>query len=658
MIQNYATSAFSWSSQHKFWATIFLLFAVFYSLSDSIYSAAVLDRTYDEGKHFAWSKRLWKERNAERINTSYNSKTPITLINVAARKVAAVVGITHWKSQEFISRLATMPLFLALLLLVYWVCKRTAGWEAAYLATAAVALDPNMVANSSFITVDTAMAFAVVLCTASALMLWHRLTYSAAIYFGAALGFALSVKFSSVLLLALALILVPRALIYPRQEDIAQRCLRTLSITLIAATTASLVICFMYLFINIGEPLANIPFRSSLFQSIAASMPNLRLPLPSGFLTGIDICLHDERDKEWNVVLFGNWYGSGVWYYFLVLWLFKTPLTLLFVQALLLYQWLRHPLKSLSSDSWLWGFTFLVFLGYFSFLFRTQVGYRFILMLVPLAWITLTCSPGHVKNISHGFNFQTASKKFLWVLALMVTGTTIETIGFFGDPLTFSNLLIWPKHHAYKIIADSNIDWDQNHIRIGQYLRKEKITTRINPPHILPGHNTFQLNILTGVRWNFTQHQWLRENLEPDGHYLHTFLYYQISDKEFHQFITAERSYKALDIKSASTDNCWQQNYIDASRTEIDVPLAPQAHKKLSVCLRTPETINVVVMAPAGSAEVGIQHQDGHCEYLALNAEQQLWFRLQAGRHKLCVTPLSLGSLKIQAADEEVSTPM
>ena len=81
------------AGRHRWLASILLLLAVSYSIANCVYSAAILDRTYDEYAHLEWSKRLWQDGVSSRTEYRYNSKTPISLINGGARKLAEKFGI-------------------------------------------------------------------------------------------------------------------------------------------------------------------------------------------------------------------------------------------------------------------------------------------------------------------------------------------------------------------------------------------------------------------------------------------------------------------------------------------------------------------------------------------------------------------------------------
>jgi hypothetical protein len=156
-----------------------------------------------------------------------------------------------------------------------------------------------------------------------------------------------------------------------------------MGLTALIGGAAILCICAGYLFADIGVALAAINPSSGVMQKVLAVAPGLRLPLPKAFLTGFDLMMSFER-LPWNVVLLGHYYSSGIWYYFFVVWLVKTPLVMMAAEtagvglglargALFRAFW---PIFLLVS--------FVGFLAFFSFYFRTQVGLRYVLMCVPL----------------------------------------------------------------------------------------------------------------------------------------------------------------------------------------------------------------------------------------------------------------------------------
>ena len=114
-----------------------------------------------------------------------------------------------------------------------------------------------------------------------------------------------------------------------------------------------------------GRPLAALDLRSALFLRLAAAAPNLRLPLSAAFLTAFDASLASER-RDWNVVVLGHRYAKGVPYYFVLMWLLKTPVLVVGAVTWGLRRAARQP--ALRRDPWirLLAVNLFVLLGYFS----------------------------------------------------------------------------------------------------------------------------------------------------------------------------------------------------------------------------------------------------------------------------------------------------
>src|SRR5207244_3918371 len=112
----------------------------------------------------------------------------------------------------------------------------------------------------------------------------------------------------------------------------------------------------------------------------------LALPVPAAFLTGLDRSLSTERG-EWNVLILGRRYPHGIWYYFALLWLLKTPVGLLVAEAVGLVRAARDHVLRASPAARLLAWNLGLTLVYFSLFFHAQIGFRFVLMAIPLALI-------------------------------------------------------------------------------------------------------------------------------------------------------------------------------------------------------------------------------------------------------------------------------
>ncbi|HET7746993.1 MAG TPA: glycosyltransferase family 39 protein, partial [Vicinamibacteria bacterium] len=150
------------------------------------HAARVQGWTYDEPIHLAWSERLlatgeWERESRER----FNSKTPIVIPSVLAARASGAADVARTR---FAARLPTVAWLAALLGLVFAVGRERFGPAAGGLAAAACALDPNLVANASLVTVDVPFAAATLLLLWSAVRAFERPSAGRAVLAGAAFG--------------------------------------------------------------------------------------------------------------------------------------------------------------------------------------------------------------------------------------------------------------------------------------------------------------------------------------------------------------------------------------------------------------------------------------------------------------------------------------
>ena len=231
---------------------------------------------------------------------------------------------------------------------------------------------------------DVAFALFHFLALAAAFALASRPSPWRGLILGLALGLAFATKFSAVLLVP-GIVLAFLAVRGETAEPHGGR--RAVLALLVAAGTATVTIGAAYLFAGVGTRMADMRWDSAPFAFLAARWPTLRLPVPADFLTGIDLSLARERTLKWRVVMLGQQYPRGVWYYFALLWLMKTPVLLLAAEATGYLRairtgilWRSPPLRFLAAN-------LALPLVYFSLLFHAQIGYRFVLMCVPLGYI-------------------------------------------------------------------------------------------------------------------------------------------------------------------------------------------------------------------------------------------------------------------------------
>ena len=589
------------------------------ALVHAAYASWRQDWTLDERVHLEWSRRLLDERVTERDSAGrFDSKTAFSLVHVVAHRAAG--GSFESPGARLAARLPTV-LCLGLLFAATWALGRHVfGDTAPWVAVAMVALDPNLVAHGSVATVDVPYALATVLTLWTVLRFARRPTWPAGIALGASLGLAFLAKFSAVLLLPG---LAAAVLVIGPDERREWRRGRTILALLLVAATAAAVLCVGYVFAEVGTPLGAIDLRSGPFRRLASALPGLRLPLPTPFLTGIDRSFASER-SEWGVVIFGRRFPHGVGYYFAVVWPLKTPLFLLAAQVGGLFAALRAGLLRPRPALFL-AVNLALTLTYFSFLFQTQLGFRFILMCVPL--VAILAAPG-LAVIAEGRRWAPAA-------ALAIAVTLLETAPYAGNPLSFTNAAVQPKRLVFRVLADSNVDWGQNRDKIAAWMAERGIpANRLDPLHALPGTNVFTLNALTGAGvFDYERHRWLRENASPIGHLGHTYLVFELDDALYDRLLDENRRLapSAYADGSCGAEEAAQLAPGGKVPFEVDGPAAES--RVWTLCVSTTRGTDLGLRGFKGGIRVGPLVSEADPKWETVLQDQLVWYRLEPGRH-------------------------
>jgi predicted ribosomally synthesized peptide with SipW-like signal peptide len=583
------------------------------ALASVTVAAWTQDSTIDEPFHIDYARLLVAGEPLTREGI-YNSKTPALVPSVWAGNLAIRAGVPVSKQLQAITRLTTALYFVALLAAVFFFVRSLAGPPAGWIAVLCCSLEPNLVAHASLNTVDVAFALANLLALWAMLAFARQADWKTTAWLGLALGFAFTVKFTG-------LFLVPAVLSLPFwRKDGAwpgrRERLRRAGWVAIAVLLSMLAISAAYYFRDVGRPLSAHAFVTRPFQALSAWLGWLRLPLPEQYLLGVDMVAAHESEG-YRVILFDRVYEAGVWYYFLALWFFKTPIALML--ATLAGVWLGWRSGALRQP----GMTLLFFqsalyLAYFSFLFRTQLGYRFVLMLVPIAFVFLAV----------GLKDWWAKPKGAYAAAAIALLSLAELAPYFGHALAFSNSFLLPKKDAYRVLADSNLYWGEYRGQIAVLLHQHGMRAVANPSHILPGRNAIDSLDLSGVRWTPLRHQWTRQNLQTSGHLKHVIFLYDVTQREFDRFLDEERRR----APSKPYGGC-------TGPSSGSVRVQGREAGATQVCVNATEVTDISLAVHSGTAHVVHAGSDDRCTVYADAVEPggELWFRLEPGTHRICV---------------------
>jgi len=603
-----ASPPFPWRELVLQWLSIW---AVVLAVASATYSAWDQDWTFDEHGHLHYPRAVI-DGNLPSRDGFYSSKTPALLPNILLERLAFRLGLKQPKVIKFVDRLGNVLYLVALLVVVFFFTRRFSDSLTAWMAVLICSLDQNIVAHSGLATVDGPFALACLVALWTMILFADDPKLKTTLLLGAGFGFALTVKFTGLYLVPAFASLA----FWQLGGGMSWRhFFRRLGWLAVAGLAACLFISATYFFRDFGWEFGAHQYWTPLFKRLSEWIGWMRLPLPGEYFLGADRVASIERGK-FNVIILNRWYDWGVWYYFIVLWFLKNPLGLITGTAVA--GWLgiksrafRQPGMRLLFAQW------LLYFVYFSFLFHTQVGYRYVLMLAPLTWVFVAVGAKDWWKKPAG-TYAVIAGVFLCLF---------EIAPYFGHPIAFSNSLLLPKKEAYRYIADSNLYWNEYNSQLPELIREHGLAqVAVNPVHILPGYNVFDGNMLNGVFWNFEQHRWVRDHLRPVDHIRHVLFVYDVNEEEFGRFLDDKRTFAGLTRVYPCVGNPMRSAGLALSDPTVRY-----------LCVDALETSDLSVRAFTGSARIGAVNGEGRCQNDQVHGAQEVWFRLKMGRHVFCI---------------------
>ncbi len=622
------------------WLRIATVIAVAFTFGNALWAAWDQGITYDEFYHLEWPRRLLYERIDERDSAlRFDSKTPVLLPAVITVSSLQRMGVESERALRFAARL-TPILYLAFSLGLVALVARSIDPAGSWLAVLLVALDPNMAANASIATSDVAYAVAVLLLAWA--MMRSSESWTSSVLIGAVLGLAFAVKYTAVLLVPIALLNVAGR--GPRSPT-------AITVRILAMTGAScFAVSILYLLVGVGVPLGSMPFQSPPFQSLAHAWPSLRLPFPGSVLTGIDRSMSHNDHLGWNCYLFGEIHQGGVWYYFVAHWLMKTPVALLVAVMVGLFK-----MRTAWRDRWVGipGVLFGIHLAYFSFFFSTQLGIRYALLCIPLASIIAGCGLARI-----------GSRGAWWLLPVAALALA-ERLPYWGDPIAFTNLSVWPKSRAYWYTADSSLDYGQNRERLPRYVKELGLAAIIDQAAVTPGLYVVSANNLTKFG-NFRAHRWLIDHDVPVINLGFTDFGFSITGERFEAYMNDTRVVPSLpDFEDLCSGLL--PHYPPGSKLPFVRHDHPDGGRLWVVCVRSRKGADLGFTVEEGRLLFGRVDGGKSCSTDILQANQAAWLRIpRGGNGQLCLREIPFrrtylpylldGSLTVrgQGADVEI----
>jgi len=374
-------------------------------------------------------------------------------------------------------RLTAAILTLLCGLLVFLGTKEMFGTGAAFIALTLLAFDPNLIAHGAYVTTDAGAAcfmFATVYAFYRYVKVpsWQRLALV-----GVALGLALAIKHSAVLLFPILLLLAIGEVVRGRRasgkdsevmESLGKQALRFF-LSLAAITAISLAILWAFY----GFRYQARPDGLALTPPFAAYTQGLKPAerwvidttaqfhlLPESYLYG----MADVLMTSYSSYVLGKTYPHSVWFYFPVVFVIKSTIPFLLLFLLTITAIVTRRLNSWREILFLSIPPIVYFLVAMNS--GTNIGVRHILP----AYVFLFALAGGA-----AWAFIDRSRKWGYAVAVVLLFHVTSSIMAFPHYIPYSNEMWGGSANTWKYLSDSNIDWAEQLKETKRYLDERGI---------------------------------------------------------------------------------------------------------------------------------------------------------------------------------------
>ena len=368
--------------------------------------------------------------------------------------------------QSLFLRGRAMILLLGLLLvaMTWWWGRALYGPRSGIFAATLTAFCPNIMAHSGLVTTDIGASLAFLATGFGFWQFCRKPTLGRGAGLGLLLGLALACKFTSLLLFPIMAGL-GAAYFWRAGKGLNWKSMgRGVAVALIISW---IVLNSAYLWKGAGTRISQYQFRSRKFTNLAKILPGpLPVPLPYDYVRGFDLQAAQNQRGNWSYLL-GELSRKGWKYYFLAAMAVKMTLAslALILAALLAMVWFG---KSWREELFLLIPAAAV-IAAISMAVNLDFGIRYILPAIPFLYIFASrlVSPG---GLGPG------AGKWPGILAWGLLGShLVSNLLIYPQYLAYFNFAAGGPEKGYQIMADSNIDWGQDLIRLKKYMDAEKL---------------------------------------------------------------------------------------------------------------------------------------------------------------------------------------
>jgi hypothetical protein len=347
------------------------------------------------------------------------------------------------------SRMAMLPVVLALAWIVFRWSQRLYGQWGGILALSVFAFSPNLIAHARLITPDMTLTL---MTTLSGYRLWRlaerpgRREFALA---GLCLGLLLLSKYTALALVPILMATDAIARIHRAGDD--GRNVRKL-LSLLSHWPGLLLIASIVL------------WAGYFFDLGTAEIAGFNIPLfAPGYFEGAYFQWAQSQTPH-RFFLMGDFSENGWWYFYLIVLAIKIPIatSLLFVGLFLGSKGLGIRFR--SAEIYLW-MPFLLFLVYLSFFNTIHNGFRYLMPAFPALLVLL--GKYAEASVQRRWQRPALSLALLWLVAANLWN--------WPNYLAYQNEWIGGPSNGYLWFSDSNLDWGQDLKQLKNYMDEHGI---------------------------------------------------------------------------------------------------------------------------------------------------------------------------------------
>jgi hypothetical protein len=390
----------------------------------------------------------------------------------------------------FWSRIPMILLLLSLGALLFYFARKIGGNFLGLGVLFLFTLSPTFLAHGRLVTTDVAATFGFLLALAFYLRFLKNPKKLNIVLAGIALGVALLLKFSCILVLPLFVIITLVYIFFFFEKGKRVKAfLKYLGLGCLILVIAGFLIWSVYQFNIWNYPikkqvedtkylLSSNPFPSLVRINVWLAQNKILRPF-AHYLLGL--MMATQRVAGGNTVYFlGEVSAAGWWYYFPVVYFLKIPLAFhlltLFGIVLAFYS-LRF--SGFSIKKWFLNhfvefslFSLLVIYWFTSIEGNLNIGVRHIMPVIPFTYILVLrgIQAGYwkIKNIS-------CRKITILVLIGLFSWYGFSSLRTFPHYLSYFNEIAGGPKNGYKFVVDSNYDWGQDLKRLKNWVEENNI---------------------------------------------------------------------------------------------------------------------------------------------------------------------------------------